>query len=88
LLSVFGYYGVLVWLLSTESASINLPMETDWPVLPPPLRVFTCAFFGTVPALRATDTEPVNAMKADGLVIAIGFNATPLHRSDDWVYLS
>jgi predicted permease len=59
---------VLVWSLSTESASINLRMRTDWRVLlfAAAVGAVTCAFFGAVPALRATDTEPVNAMKTGG----------------------
>jgi predicted permease len=56
---------VLVWSLSTESRSIHLEVVTDWRVLlfAAGLAGLTCTFFGAVPALRATSTEPARAMK-------------------------
>lgn len=59
---------VLVWSLSAESSSVNLPMETDWRVLlfAAAVAALTCVFFGVLPALRATKAEPVTAMKAGG----------------------
>src|SRR5262249_43320280 len=57
---------VLLWSLSTESGSVHLTVEMDWRVLlfAAGLAALTCAFFGTAPALRATNTEPLAAMKA------------------------
>jgi predicted permease len=57
---------ILLWSLSTESGSIHLEVGTDWRVLlfAAGLAGLTCAFFGAIPALRATKTEPVAAMKA------------------------
>jgi len=56
---------VLVWSFSTEGTPPYLPMGTDWRVLvfAATTAASTCAFFGLVPALRASDAEPVNAMK-------------------------
>ena len=57
---------VLIWSLSTESGSVHLEVQTDWRVLlfAAGLAGLTCIFFGAIPALRATNTEPVAAMKA------------------------
>src|SRR6516165_5491500 len=57
---------VLIWSLSTESGSVHLDVQTDWRVLlfAAGLAGLTCIFFGAIPALRATNTEPVAAMKA------------------------
>jgi predicted permease len=57
---------VLIWSLSTESGSVHLEVQTDWRVLlfAVGLAGLTCIFFGAIPALRATNTEPVAAMKA------------------------
>jgi predicted permease len=65
---------VLVWSLSTESSSVSLPMTTDWRVLlfAVVAAVLTCAVFGVVPALRATNAEPVTAMKQAGRGITGG----------------
>ncbi len=59
---------VLVWSLSTESDSINLSIETDWRVLLFAIAVtaLTCAVFGVLPAVRATRTDPIAAIKAGG----------------------
>jgi predicted permease len=56
---------VLVWSFSTEGTPVYLPIGTDWRVLlfAATVAVLTCAFFGLVPALRASNAEPVNAMK-------------------------
>ncbi len=58
---------VLVWSLSTESGAIHLEVETDWRVLlfAAGLAGFTCALFGAMPALRASNTAPAAAMKSD-----------------------
>ena len=59
---------ILVWSLSTENASVHLAVETDWRVLifAAGLATLTCLFFGVVPALRATNAQPVAAMKSAG----------------------
>jgi predicted permease len=59
---------VLVWSLSTESSAVNLPVTTDWRVLlfAVVAAVLTCAVFGVVPAMRATNAQPVTAMKQAG----------------------
>jgi predicted permease len=57
--------GLLVWSFSTQGTPVYLPMATDWRVLlfAATVAASTCALFGLVPALRANNTEPVNAMK-------------------------
>ena len=59
---------ILVWSLSTDSDSVYLPLATDWRVLlfAASVAVLTCIVFGAAPALRATNTEPVSAMKTAG----------------------
>jgi predicted permease len=59
---------LLVWSFSTEGAEANLQMVTDWRVLlfAAGVAAFTCVVFGIAPALRATRTEPISAMKAGG----------------------
>jgi predicted permease len=59
---------ILVWSLSTENGSVHLAVETDWRVLifAAGLAGLTCALFGALPALRASNTGPGEAMKAGG----------------------
>ena len=59
---------LLVWSFSTEGAGVTLQMVTDWRVLlfAAGIAAFTCVIFGIAPALRATRTEPISAMKAGG----------------------
>jgi predicted permease len=59
---------VLVWSLSTQETSVNLPMGIDWRVLlfAAAVAVLTCAVFGVAPALRASQAEPGDAMKSGG----------------------
>jgi predicted permease len=62
---------VLIWSLSTKDWSVKLEVGTDWRVLlfAAALSAITCAVFGTVPAMRASRSNPVQAMKAgDGRV--------------------
>ncbi|PYT29578.1 MAG: hypothetical protein DMG57_11200 [Acidobacteria bacterium] len=63
---------VLVWSLSTASNSVDLSIATDWRVLcfAASVAALTCVIFGAVPARRATNAEPVSAMKASGRGIA------------------
>src|SRR5437667_6332135 len=73
---------ILVWSLSTESGSVHLAVETDWRVLlfAAGLAALTCAFFGAVPALRATSTEPAAAMKAGGRGLSGGRERLSMQR--------
>jgi predicted permease len=73
---------VLVWALSTEDAAVNLRIATDWRVLlfAAGATALTCVIFGVVPALRATNTEPVAAMKAGGRGMTAGRERFSLQR--------
>ena len=55
----------LVWSLSTEQWSAYLAIRTDWRVLlfAGVVAMMTCILFGTMPALRASKSDPVTAMK-------------------------
>ncbi len=55
----------LVWLLSTKESLVDLRVVTDWRVLlfAGAVAVLTCVVFGTAPALRASKSDPVTAMK-------------------------
>ena len=57
---------VLIWSLSTKSGSVYLEVKADWRMLlfAAGLAGLTCIIFGAIPALRATNAEPVAAMKA------------------------
>jgi predicted permease len=57
---------VLVRSLSTEQWQVHLTVATDWRVLlfAAVAAVLTCVVFGTVPALRASKSDPVTAMKS------------------------
>ncbi len=59
---------LLVWSFSTEGAGVTLQTVTDWRVIlfAAGIAAFTCVIFGIAPALRATRTEPISAMKAGG----------------------
>ncbi|HYL74093.1 MAG TPA: ABC transporter permease [Bryobacteraceae bacterium] len=59
---------LLVTFLSTEGDPLFVDLNLDWPVLAftTALAIVTCVLFGLTPALRATRTEPVSAMKAGG----------------------
>jgi predicted permease len=62
---------ILIWSLSTQDSSVHLSLTTDWRVLlfAAAIAALTCAVFGTVPALRASRSNAVGAMKAgDGRV--------------------
>ncbi len=60
--------GVLVWAISTEGSSVNLDTALDWRVLlfAAGVAILTCAAFGVLPALRASQGQPAAAMKAGG----------------------
>jgi predicted permease len=59
---------ILIWQISTQNNLVNLQMATDWRVLlfVAAVAALTCILFGTAPALRATRTQPIDAMKSGG----------------------
>jgi predicted permease len=59
---------VLLWEISTQDNHVNLQLVTDWRVLlfVTAAASLTCILFGTAPALRATGTQPLAAMKSGG----------------------
>jgi predicted permease len=60
-----GFSRFLVRSLSTEQWSVDLPISTDWRVLlfSAAVAMLTCVVFGTIPSLRASNSDPVTAMK-------------------------
>jgi predicted permease len=60
-----GFSRFLVRSLSTDQWSADLSISTDWRVLlfSAAVTVLTCVVFGTIPALRASNSDPVAAMK-------------------------
>lgn len=73
---------VLILALSTERSAVSLAIETDWRVLlfVAMVAVFTCIACGAVPALRATQTEPITAMKSAGRGLTAGRERFSLQR--------
>ncbi len=65
---------LVVWSVSTTTTAVYLPTKMDWRVLAfaAAVGVLTCAFFGIVPALRATRAMPVAAMKSGGRGMTAG----------------
>jgi putative ABC transport system permease protein len=65
---------VLVTFLSTDSNRIFLDLNPDWRVFAftTGLAMLTCVLFGLAPALRASSTPPVSAMKAGGRQVTPG----------------
>jgi len=65
---------LLVWSFSTEGSPVTLQLVTDWRVLlfATGAATLTCLLFGTVPALRAIRTDPINAMKSGGRGTTVG----------------
>src|SRR5215813_4130450 len=59
---------VLITFLNTEGNILRLDLSSDWRVLTftASVAVFTCIVFGVVPALRASQIEPVAAMRSGG----------------------
>lgn len=58
----------LVSMLSTEGNPVFLELQPDWTFLAftASVGILTCILFGLYPAIRATRTAPVAAMKSDG----------------------
>ena len=57
---------LLIRVLTTGNDSLTLTVHTDWSVLlfATAVAVLTCAVFGTLPALRATQSDPIHALKS------------------------
>jgi predicted permease len=74
--------GVLVWAISTEGSSVNLDTAMDWRVLlfAAGMAILTCAVFGVLPALRASNAQPAAAMKAGGRGMTAGRERFSLQR--------
>jgi predicted permease len=64
----------LISFLSTERTVLFLDMAMDWRILlfTAGLAIFTCAFFGLMPAIQASRTPPGEAMKANSRGITSG----------------
>ena len=73
---------VLIQSLSTESAAVTLSIDTDWRVLlfAALVAAITCIAFGAAPALRATQTEPITAMRSVGRGLTAGRDRFSLQR--------
>jgi predicted permease len=57
---------LLIRLLSNGNDSLALAVHTDWRVLlfAAAVAVLTCAVFGTLPAFRASKSDPIHALKS------------------------
>jgi len=73
---------VLILALSAERPEVSLSIETDWRVLLfiTIVAALTCIAFGAVPALRATHTDPITAMKSGGRGLTAGRERFSLQR--------
>ena len=74
---------VLIRSLSTERAAVSLSIDTDWRVLlfAALVATLTCIAFGVAPALRATQTEPITAMRSAGRGLTAGRDRFSLQRT-------
>lgn len=73
---------LVVWSVSTTTTDVYLPTKTDWRVLlfAAAVGALTCAFFGIVPALRATRANAGAAMKSGGRGMTTGRESFSLQR--------
>jgi predicted permease len=57
---------LLIRVLSTANDSLSLTVHTDWRVLlfATVAAMLTCAVFGTLPAFRASKSDPIHALKS------------------------
>jgi putative ABC transport system permease protein len=78
-----GLSGLLVSFLSTPQNPLMLDLSTTWRVLgfTSALAIITCLLFGLVPAIRATRTAPVTAMRASGRGLTDGRARFTLRRA-------
>ena len=68
---------VVVWSLSTEGNTVNLPVSTDWRILlfATAVSAVTCLIFGAVPAQRMADAKAGSSLKSAGRGITGGQSA-------------
>jgi predicted permease len=73
---------ILVAAISSPGNRVVLNMGTDWRVLcfTAGIAVLTCVIFGVAPALRASNAEPVTAMKVGGRGLTAGRERFSLQR--------
>ena len=78
-----GLSRLLVSFLSSPESPLALDLTTNWRVLAftSGLAVVTCLLFGLVPAVRATRTAPVAAMRASGRGLTDGRGRFTLRRT-------
>jgi len=78
-----GLSAVLLSFLSTPQNPLMLDLTQNWRVLgfTSGLAILTCLLFGLVPAVRATRTAPVNAMRASGRGLTDGRGRFTLRRA-------
>ena len=57
---------LLIRILTTGNDSLSLTVHTDWRVLlfATAVAILTCAVFGTLPAFRASKSDPIHALKS------------------------
>ncbi|HET9363418.1 MAG TPA: ABC transporter permease [Candidatus Angelobacter sp.] len=77
-----GITRVLVSYLSTQFGSVQLSLGLDWLVLgfTAAAALLTCLIFGLLPAIKATATPPIAAMKAGGRGVTSGRERFALRR--------
>lgn len=77
-----GLSGLLLSFLSTSQNPLMLDLTLNWRVLgfTSGLAILTCLLFGLVPAIRATRTAPVSAMRASGRGLTDGRGRFTLRR--------
>jgi len=73
----------LFWAILPEGQTVDLRVTTDWRVLiyAGAATVLTCIVFGALPALRASNSSPAAAMKADGRGVTQGRARFSLQRA-------
>ncbi len=73
---------VLIAALSSSGNQVVLNLNTDWRVLcfTAGVAALTCILFGAVPAFRASNAEPVTAMKSGGRGMTAGRERFSLQR--------
>jgi predicted permease len=77
-----GLTRILISYLSTQFGSVSLDLGLDWRVLgfTAAAAVLTCLLFGLMPALKATSTRPIVAMKTGSRGVTTGRERFGLRR--------
>lgn len=73
----------LVSTLDTSQSSIHLAIVADWRVMlfAAAVATATCVLFGTIPALRSTQTEPIASMKSGERGVVGNRDRFSMHRA-------